>query len=432
MSPDSTSSQPATATDVARTIGLGISPARRWLSWRRLLAMFVVVVAAVGAYLVAFPGGDADPQVKYVTENLRRGPLTQTVTATGTVEPTNKVEISSELSGTIRSVAVDFNDRVSTGQVLAVLDTGKLEAELSHSRASLVVRRAQLQEAQATLEEARLALERTRALSERDFASRATRESAEATHQRATAGVAVARANIEVAEADLLTAETNLAKATIRSPIDGVVMSRSVELGQTVAASLQAPVLFTLAEDLAAMQLEVDIDEADVGQVREGQTAVFTVDAWRDRRFPAEVTMVRVAPEVINNVVTYTAVLSLDNSELLLRPGMTATVDIVVNEVPDALLMPNAALRFAPPADEVGGSGGGILGMLIPRPRGGGSDAAKVAEEADGRRTVYRLDKNEPLPVVIRVGVSDGAFTEVIDGDLAAGTVVIVDSVTAR
>src|SRR5690606_4577051 len=369
---------------------------------------------------------------KYVTENLERGPLTQTVTATGTVEPTNKVEISSELSGTIRSVAVDFNDRVGTGQVLAVLDTGKLEAELSHARASLVVRRAQLQEAQATLEEARLALERTRALSERDFASRATRESAEATHQRATAGVAVARANIEVAEADLLTAETNLAKATIRSPIDGVVMSRSVELGQTVAASLQAPVLFTLAEDLAAMQLEVDIDEADVGQVREGQTAVFTVDAWRDRRFPAEVTMVRVAPEVINNVVTYTAVLSLDNSELLLRPGMTATVDIVVNEVPDAVLMPNAALRFAPPADEVGGSGGGILGMLIPRPRGGGSDAAKVAEEADGRRTVYRLDKNEPLPVVIRVGVSDGAFTEVIDGDLAAGTVVIVDSVTAR
>ncbi len=394
--------------------------------------MLVVVLAAVGAYLVAFPGGDTDPQVKYVTENLGRGPLTQTVTATGTVEPTNKVEISSELSGTIRSVAVDFNDRVGTAQVLAVLDTGKLEAELSHARASLVVRRAQLQEAQATLEEARLALERTRALSERDFASRATRESAEATHQRATAGVAVARANIEVAEADLLTAETNLAKATIRSPIDGVVMSRSVELGQTVAASLQAPVLFTLAEDLAAMQLEVDIDEADVGQVREGQTAVFTVDAWRDQRFPAEVTMVRVAPEIINNVVTYTAVLSLDNSELLLRPGMTATVDIVVNEVRDALLLPNAALRFAPPAAETDDSGGGVLGMLLPRPPRGGGDNARVAADGDGRRTVYRLDNNEPVPVVIRVGVSDGAYTEVIDGDLAAGTAVIVDSVTAR
>lgn len=393
--------------------------------------MLVVVLAAVGAYLVAFPGGDTDRQVKYVTENLERGPLTQTVTATGTVEPTNKVEISSELSGTIRSVAVDFNDRVGTGQVLAVLDTGKLEAELSHARASLVVRRAQLQEAQATLEEARLALERTRALSERDFASRATRESAEATHQRATAGVAVARANIEVAEADLLTAETNLAKATIRSPIDGVVMSRSVELGQTVAASLQAPVLFTLAEDLAAMQLEVDIDEADVGQVREGQTAVFTVDAWRDRRFPAEVTMVRVAPEIINNVVTYTAVLRLDNSELLLRPGMTATVDIVVNEVRDALLLPNAALRFAPPAAEADDSGG-VLGMLLPRPPRGGGDNARVAADGDGRRTVYRLDNNEPVPVVIRVGVSDGAYTEVINGDLAAGTAVIVDSVTAR
>lgn len=394
--------------------------------------MLVVVLAAVGAYLVAFPGGDTDPQVKYVTENLGRGPLTQTVTATGTVEPTNKVEISSELSGTIRSVAVDFNDRVGTDQVLAVLDTGKLEAELSHARASLVVRRAQLQEAQATLEEARLALERTRALSERDFASRATRESAEATHQRATAGVAVARANIEVTEADLLTAETNLAKATIRSPIDGVVMSRSVELGQTVAASLQAPVLFTLAEDLAAMQLEVDIDEADVGLVREGQTAVFTVDAWRDRRFPAEVTMVRVAPEIINNVVTYTAVLSLDNSELLLRPGMTATVDIVVNEVRDALLLPNAALRFAPPAAEADDSGGGVLGMLLPRPPRGGGDNASVAADADGRRTVYRLDNNEPVPVVIRVGVSDGAYTEVIDGDLAERTAVIVDSVTAR
>src|SRR5690606_14637160 len=278
----------------------------------------------------------------------------------------------------------------------------------------------------------RLALGRRRAPSDRDFDSRASRESAEATHQRATAGVAVARANIEVVEADLLTAETNLAKATIRSPIDGVVMSRSVELGQTVAASLQAPVLFTLAEDLAAMQLEVDIDEADVGQVTEGQTAVFTVDAWRDRRFPAEVTMVRVAPEIINNVVTYTAVLSLDNSELLLRPGMTATVDIVVNEVRDALLLPNAALRFAPPAAEADDSGGGVLGMLLPRPPRGGGDNARVAADADGRRTVYRLDNNEPVPVVIRVGVSDGAYTEVIDGDLAERTAVIVDSVTAR
>ncbi len=421
------------ASDVAKTLGLGASPARGWLSRRNLALGALAAVALVAVYLVFFGSGDSAGTVRYVTQAAKRGALTETVTATGTVEPTNKVEISSELSGTVKEVKADFNDRVETGQVLAVLDTDKLEADVAHARATLAMRNAQVQDAEATLAEAKQNYDRTLALTAKDFASTATREQTQAAYQRAVAGVAVAKANVEVADADLLTAETNLKKATIRSPINGVVMSRTVEPGQTVAASLQAPVLFTLAENLASMQLEVDVDEADVGSVHEGQDATFTVEAFRDRSFPAKVTKVRVAPETINNVVTYTAVLSLDNSELLLRPGMTATADIVVKKVDDALLIPNAALRFAPAETETTPSrrGSGILSLLLPRPpRGGG--VAKVEETADGGRSVYVLKDGAPEKMTVHVGASDGAWTEVVDGPLTAGTQVIVDSATAK
>lgn len=416
--------------DLAKTLDLGASPARRWLSRRNLiLAVLASVVLAAGWYF--FASGET-ASVSYVTEAARRGPLTETVTATGTVEPTNQVEISSELSGIVRQVLVDYNDKIAAGQALATLDTDKLNAELQHSRASLTVKKAQLQQAEATLSEAKQSYERTLALMEKDYASRATRESSEAAYQRALAGIAVAKGDIEVAEAVLLTDETNLKKATIRSPIDGVVMSRTVEPGQTVAASLQAPVLFTLAEDLASMQLEVDIDEADVGEVRQGQQATFTVEAYRDRTFPAEVTEVRVAPVTINNVVTYTGVLSLDNSDLLLRPGMTATADIVTKKVEDALLIPNAALRFAPPATTEATSGGGsILRMLMPRPPRG-VDVAKVEEPANGERTVYVLEDGAPKKLSVRVGATDGTWTEVLDGPLQAGAEVVTDSVAEK
>lgn len=420
------------APEVAETLGLRSSPARRWLSRRNIAIGGVAVLAVLGAYLVYLGSSGSGGSITYTTEPARRGGLTETVTATGTVQPTNQVEISSELSGTVKEVKADFNDRVVTGQVLAELDTDKLTAELQHARATLTMKNAQVQQAEATLSEAKQAYDRALALSKKEYTSEATRESAEATYQRALAGVAVAKGDVEVAEADLAADETNLRKATIRSPIDGVVMSRTVEPGQTVAASLQAPVLFTLAENLASMQLEVDIDEADVGNVRVGQPATFTVESYPDRSFPAEVTEVRYASQTINNVVTYTAVLSLDNSELLLRPGMTATANIVVKNVQDALLIPNAALRFVPPvADTTSKSRGGILSMLIPRPpRGAG--VAKVETAANGERSVYVLEDGAPKKVSVRVGATDGSWTEVLEGSLEAGMPVITNSATKK
>ncbi len=419
--------------DVAETLELGRSSARGWLSRRNLVLGILAVAALAVLYLFVFGTGGSGSSVHYVTEAAKRGALTETVTATGTVEPTNQVEISSELSGTVKEVLVDYNDVVTAGQSLAVLDTDKLEADVAHARATLTMRNAQVQDAEATLAESKQNYDRALKLTEKDFASAATGDQAEADYQRAIAGVAVAKANVEVADADLLTAETNLKKATIRSPINGVVMNRAVEPGQTVAASLQAPVLFTIAENLASMQVQVDIDEADVGQVQKGQAATFTVEAFRDQTFPAEVSEVRVAPVTINNVVTYTGVLSLDNSDLLLRPGMTATADIVVKKVDDALLVPNAALRYAPPTNTTTtrSSDGGLLRMLLPRPPRN-TDVAKVEETADGGRSIYVLKDGAPQKVVVHVGATDGAWTEVLDGPLEAGAPVITGSETAK
>lgn len=417
--------------EIAETLGLGKARKRRWLSRRRVLAALVIVAALAIGYSML--GGGDTGTVRYITQNAKRGALTEAVTATGTVEPTNKVEISSEQSGTVRSVFADYNDSVKTGETLAVLDTEKLSAAERHAEATLDVQKAQVQEAEATLAEAKQALDRTQALTEKSFASRATQETAEATYRRAVAALAVAKANVEVAEADLETARTNLRKATILSPIDGVVLSRSVEPGQTVAASLSAPVLFTLAENLASMQLEVDVDEADVGQVHAGQDATFTVEAYRDRRFPAKVAEVRYASETTNNVVTYTAVLTLDNTDLLLRPGMTATADIVTAKVDDALLVPNAALRYAPPetAKRATRRGSGLLSYLMPRPprdRG----VAKPQETSDGARSIYVLQNGEPEKVMVKVGATDGTWTEVTEGQLQEGAAVITDSTTGK
>jgi HlyD family secretion protein len=304
-----------------------------------------------------------------------------------------------------------------------------LQAEVDNANAALAVKEAQLQEAEATLSEAQQAYQRSLALTEKKFVSAATQDTVVANQRRAEAGISVAKANIEVARASLTTAETNLKKATIRSPIKGVVMSRSVEPGQTVAASLQAPVLFTLAEDLASMQLEVDIDEADIGTVHTGQKATFTVEAYQDREFPAELKEVRIAPETINGVVTYTGVLTLDNSDMALLPGMTATAEIIVKHIDDALLVPNAALRYAPPAtaQSSGRSGRGLIGMLMPRPPRGTS-VARIDEPASGERAIYVLENGTPKKLIIRVGASDGSFTEVLDGPLKEGMAVITDS----
>lgn len=395
---------------------------------RRRLGIFAAAAVLLVFALTRFGSDDDDGGATFRTEAIRKDRLVVTVNATGTLQPTNEVEVGSELSGIVDTVFVDYNDRVSHGQVLARLDTRKFAADELQSRARLVAAEALLQERRASAVEAEAALRRmdaVRRASNGRVPSRLDYDAANATAARARALVASAEAEIQVARAKLDFDSTNLAKTEIRSPIDGVVLSREVEPGQTIAASLQAPKLFTLAEDLAQMELEVDVDEADVGQVREGQEATFTVDAYADRSFPAKITQLRYASETVNGVVSYKAVLQVANADLALRPGMTATADIVVATVADAALVPNEALRFVPPQDKTDKRG--LLQKLMPFGRRL-SEPVPSAPRSGNRRTVYRLRDGSPEAVEIQVGLTDGRRTEVLSG-LDSGSEVIVDAV---
>lgn len=397
---------------------------RRKLAWG---AVILAVVLSVAAFWWTSAANDG---VRYVTEPLTRGGLTVVVTATGSVQPTNKIEVSSELSGTVRRVLVDFNSVVVAGQTLAELDTDKLKATVDSSRAKLAAATARVAEAEATLLERKQDIERKRALIDTEAISAQTLQQSQAAYNRAVAGLASARADVRVAEAELKLNETNLAKACICSPINGVVLMRNVDPGQTVASTLQAPVLFSIAEDLKQMELQVDVDEADVGKVKAGQTATFMVDAFPERRFPATIRDIRYASETISGVVTYKAILDIDNSELLLRPGMTATAEIKVTEIRDALLVPNTALRYSPHTPDSGDSRS-LLSRILPRGPGGIFRPASRQEEAGRNRTVWTLTDGKPAPVRIEIGATDGRQTEIRGGAegavLQAGQQVIVD-----
>ena len=423
-------------TDIARTLGVDEhSSARK--SPKKIIAWGIaaaVLVLAVAAWL----SRGSDDTYTYKTQEARRGDLVVSVSATGNLEPTNQVDVGSELSGIVRTVAVDYNDRVKVGQVLARLDTDKLEARVQQSRATLKAARSKVTQARATVMESRSALERLKKVSEISggkVPSKNDMENAEATYERSVAELASAEAQVSQAEATLKADETDLGKAVILSPINGIVLTRSVEPGQTVAASLQAPVLFTLAEDLTKMELHVGVDEADVGEVREGQEANFTVDAYQDKRFPARVSQIRFGAETSGGVVTYKAVLGLDNSDLLLRPGMTATADIVVKKVTDALLVPNAALRFSPPSDgksmKDDASNNSMISKLFPRPSRG-TDRPRRDRANPRDQTVWVIKDKEPVSLQVTTGATDGTMTEVTAGDITPGMALVVDAVNAK
>ena len=396
---------------------------RRSVKWAAVAISAILLVA-----LVWFFAGNSNP-ISYVTEPVTRGNLTVIVTATGSVQPTNKVDVSSELSGTIRKVFVDYNSPVQAGQVLAELDTDKLTATLNSYRAKLAAAKAKVAEAEVTSGEKERELVRNTTLAKSHAVSARDLDQALAARDRAITSLASARADVTVAEADVQINETNLAKASIISPINGVVLTRSVDPGSTVASSLSAPILFSIAEDLKKMELRVDVDEADVGKVRAGQSATFGVDAFPDRKFPATIRDVRYASETTQGVVTYKAVLTIDNSELLLRPGMTATAEIKVTEVKDALLIPNASLRYAPPAADATASRS-LLSRLLPGPPA--FRAAAPREDTGQNRTVWVLRDGEPVQAKIVIGASDGKRTEVRSGDIQVGQTVIVDQTTSK
>jgi HlyD family secretion protein len=374
---------------------------------------------------------------RYRTEPAAMGKLVVKVSATGNLQPTNKVEVSSELSGIVTRVLVDDNDRVKKDQVLAQLDLSKLKDTVAKSRASMAAAEAQVVQAQATVAEARAALARFKQVAELSggkVPSRSEMDAAEANLKRATANEASARANVTQVRANLQSDRTNLGKASIRSPIDGVVLTRKVEPGQTVAAALQAPVLFTLAEDLTKMKLQVDVDEADVGQVKVGQRATFGVDAYPGRRYAGVITRVGYGSQVKDNVVSYPTLLTVSNDDLSLRPGMTATAEIITTTRENVLLVPNAALRFTPPPAGPPGAGGpgggGIVGKLLPRPPGA-PPKAKTPAPGDKPR-VWVLQGGQAVPVEVRTGATNGQLTEIVGGSLTAGTQVITESLATQ
>ncbi|MEW6367122.1 MAG: efflux RND transporter periplasmic adaptor subunit [Acidobacteriota bacterium] len=414
---------------LATIVAEGTEGSRRKRTRRRLVlgALIVAVVATIlGARL-----GRRNGEPQFHTEEVTRGDLTVTVSATGNLQPTNQVDVGSEVSGLIESVLVDDNDRVKTGQVLARLDISKLRDAVVNMRAALSSAEAHVLQAVASLQEAQANLTRLRRLAELTggmVPSKSDLETAETTAARAAAEEASARAAVEQARASLSSAETNMAKASIRSPVDGIVLARQIEPGQTVAASFQAPVLFTLAEDLSQMELQVDVDEADVGQVREGQSATFTVDAYPNRTYPASITRVGYGSQTKDGVVSYKAVLTVNNDDLSLRPGMTATAEITTVRRSGVLLVPNASLRFTPPEEAAGRSkrSGSLVSNLLPRPPGA---VSKPANDKSGAQKVWVLRDGQPVAVPVTVGCTDGRLTEITGGELRPGMMTITESV---
>jgi len=420
--------------DITETIGAGGPTGARRIS-RQNLVWGIAAVAILAAGVLWVIRQDTQTYV-YKTQDAKRGDLVVTVNATGNLAPINQVDVGSELSGIIKTVEVDYNDHVEKGQILARLGTDKLQAQVLQSRANLKSARSKVLLARATLIESSSSLERLKKVYELTggkVPSKNDMDTAEAAFERARADVASSEALVEQAKATLTADETDLDKALIRSPINGIVLTRNVEAGQTVAASLEAPVLFTLAEDLRRMELLVGVDEADVGSVQVEQIADFTVDAYPKRQFKAEVTQVRYGATTSSNVVTYKTVLRVDNSDLLLRPGMTATADIVIRKVRKAVLVPNAALRFSPPQQDTStksDSSAGILVKIMPHPPRKPSSPLNGSDK--NRQQVWTLRDGSPYPVSITTGSTDGTMTEVLKGDITAGTAVIVDAVNKK
>jgi HlyD family secretion protein len=383
--------------------------------------------------VVFWKGSNSDSDVNYKTQDVQRGNLTVIVTATGTLQPTNQVDVGSELSGIIKTVEVDYNGKVKVGQILARLDTLKLEAQVTQSKAALESSKSKILQTQATVKETRSKLAqllRVRDLSNNKVPSQVEIDAAEAALDRALADVASAKAAVSQSQATLDAIQTDLSKAVIRSPINGIVLTRSVEPGQTVAATLTAPVLFRLAEDLTKMELHVNVDEADIGNIQEGQDATFSIAAYPNRVFDARIIQARYGSSTTSGVVTYETLLKVDNPDLSLRPGMTATADIIVKKIENAVLIPSAALRFIPPFQEEKKSSTGLVGALLPRPPRTGTQQREDIT-AKKQQRVWTLKDGQLAAIPVAIGSTNGSLTEVVTGEIQPGMAVVVDTVSS-
>lgn len=413
-----------------------------WQRYAKWIALALVVIAVAFGIWRYFGSSE---QAGYATQKVERGALTVTVSATGKLAPTNQVQVGSELSGLITKVEVDVNDRVTAGQPLALVDPSRLDDTIEQSKAAVAAAQATVAQNQATVTEAQSQLARFQEVSRLSggrVPAKTEMDNARAAVARAVATLRASQAQVVSQQAALRSNQTQRDKAIIRSPVNGVVLARQIDPGQTVAASFNTPTLFVIAEDLSAMELEVAIDEADVGQVKDGQKANFTVDAFPGETFPAAIRRVDVGSNLSAQsstsssststtsaqVVSYGATLSVANAQQKLRPGMTATAEIVTLQKNNVLLVPNAALRFTPTAANAQASGGGMAGALVPRGgRRGQGGAAKSATIGRGaRQTVYvKGADGKPQAIEVTTGDTNGQVTEILSGDLKEGMEVI-------
>ncbi|MBE2181320.1 MAG: efflux RND transporter periplasmic adaptor subunit [Chthoniobacterales bacterium] len=420
--------------DLSDIVHAAQSPSRL----KRFLLPGTIVVLLAAAFVLWRSLATADTaKVTYLTEPIQRGDLKTTVTATGNLEPTNEVTVGSELSGTVREVLVETNDRVTKGQVLAKLDTSKLEQQTESSRATAAAAEARVGQAKATLVESEANLQRLQKLhtaSGGRLPSQADLDAGIATAERAKADLASAEADVRQAQANVGTNESDLQKLVIRSPIDGIILTRTIEPGQTVAATMTAPELFVVAEKLENMKLKVAVAEADISRLQEGQKATFTVDAWPNRTFEASVKKAEYGSTVTDNVVTYSTELEVSNDDLSLRPGMTATAEIAVAEAAGALLVPNAALRFQPDSPQSATAAApkrSFVQSLVPSPPRRASTRSRTAESASNIRPgeaarIWVLRDGVPASIPVQTGLTNGRVTVISGEGLSEGLPVII------
>ncbi len=384
-----------------------------------LVAVVLAAVLAVGGFYLLKNRGNG---VQFKTAKVSRGDLRATVTATGTVSAVTTVLVGTQVSGTVKQLFVDFNSPVKKGQLLAQIDPALPEARVAQTKANLQAAVANVEKAEATLLDAERTLERNRALFAKNFIARSDLDTADTNRLSAMAQLNVAKAQVEQQKAALNQEETNLNYTRILSPVNGVVISRSVDIGQTVAASFQTPTLFSIAQDLTRMQIDTNVDEADIGKVVVGQSVQFTVDAYPDNTFPGRVSEIRNAPTTIQNVVTYNVVVKVANPELKLKPGMTANVSIITSQEKDVIKVPNAALRFKwQPAE--GSPERGSAGAA-----GAGRPQAGRAESGAKTQGVWILAGQKPRRAPLTLGINDGNETAVLSGELKEGDAVIIET----
>ena len=385
------------------------------------------LATAAAYYFLTIKKENGDEKLSYKTQELKKGNLQVTVMATGNLNPTNSVDIGIEVSGTIKEIYVDFNDKVEVGQILAKLDTTKLKSQVDSSKASLSVAKANMQQSEVTLKSKKLYYERMSKMYEQskgNYPSQNDLDDARFAYENAEAAYKASQAEVNQADFNLKTDQENLEKAVVRSSIKGIVLNREIEIGQTVAASMSTPTLFTLAKDLTKMDLIVSIDEADVANIKEGLDVSFTVDAYPNETFKGKIKQVRYNPIENSGVITYETVASVNNEKLLLRPGMTASAKIITKELKDKLLVPNSALRFKPAVKTETKKQNGIS-FVGPPMRSSKNKKSKDLDKADFK-TVYILENNQPKEVTVKVLETDGKFTSVESQNLKAGDKIII------